>query len=178
MVLVVASTYWSHVTLWSSLYAAHAKLLAHMIRLRAHYPDHPTNSIRLDTAREFTSKFLDDYFFPSLGGDKNVYVQQERRELSWPVPTLSHNDPPTAHRSNIPAANIPARMEVPEKDFRLKDVTNATQEDGQGTADAITKNGGDVAKAMAPLRKRRRPQGSRDTRPRKRACEGTRPSHY
>ena len=48
-------------------------------------------------------------------------------------------------------------MEVPEKDFRLKDVTNATQEDGQGTAGAITRNGGDVAKAMAPLRKRRRP---------------------
>jgi hypothetical protein len=56
MVLVVASTYWSHVTLWSSLDAAYAKLLAQMIRLRTHYPNHPINSIRLDIAREFTSK--------------------------------------------------------------------------------------------------------------------------
>ena len=74
-------------------------------------------------------------------------------------------------RSNIPAANIPARMEVSEKDFRLKDITNATQEDGQGTAGAITRNGGDVAKAVAPLRKREKPQGSRDMRPRKRATK-------
>ena len=69
-------------------------------------------------------------------------------------------------RSNIPAANIPARMEVPEKDFKLKDVANATQEDGQGTAGAITRNGGDVAKAVVPLRKREKPPSSRDTRPR------------
>ena len=50
MVLVDASTCWSHVTLWSSPYAAYAKLLAQMIRLRAHYPNHPINSIRLDNA--------------------------------------------------------------------------------------------------------------------------------
>ena len=61
MVLVDASTCWSHVALWSSLDAAYAKLLAHMIRLRAHYLNHPKNSIRLDTAREFTSKFFYDY---------------------------------------------------------------------------------------------------------------------
>ncbi|KAK9910989.1 hypothetical protein M0R45_034919 [Rubus argutus] len=50
MVLVIASTYWSHVTLWSSPYAAYAKLLAQMIHPRAHYPNHPINSIRLDNA--------------------------------------------------------------------------------------------------------------------------------
>ena len=49
----------------------------------------------------------------------------------------------------------------------MKDVANATQEDGQGTADAITSNGGDVAQAVAPLRKCVRPSSSRDTRPRK-----------
>ena len=30
--------------------------------------------------------------FPSLGGDKNVNVPEERRELSWTTPTLSHLD--------------------------------------------------------------------------------------
>ncbi|KAK9912309.1 hypothetical protein M0R45_036177 [Rubus argutus] len=240
MVLVDASTRWSHVALLSTRNVVFAKLLAQIIRLRAHYPDHPIKSIRLDNAGEFTSKTFDDYcmsigievehpvphvhtqnglaeaaikriqmvtrtlvmrtnlplsawghavlhaamlirlrptatqtfsaqqlvtgyepsishlrifgcavyvpitppqrtkmepqrrmsiyvgfesptiiryvepltgdlftarfadchfdeiVFPSLGGDKNVNIQQERRELSWPVPTLSHNDPPTA----------------------------------------------------------------------------------
>ena len=36
---------------------------------------------------------FDETVFPSLGGDKNKYVQQERQELSWSVPTLSHLDP-------------------------------------------------------------------------------------
>ncbi|KAK9942694.1 hypothetical protein M0R45_008346 [Rubus argutus] len=344
MVLVDASTRWSHVALLSTRNAAFAKLLAQIIRLRAHYPDHPIKSIRLDNAGEFTSKTFDDYcmsigidvehpvpyvhtqnglaeaaikriqmvtrtlvmrtnlplsawghavlhaamlirlrptatqafsaqqlvtgyepsishlrifgcavyvpitppqrtkmgnqrrmgiyigfesptiiryvepltsdlftarfadchfdetVFRSLGGDKNVTIQQERRELSWPVPTLSHNDPPTAQReievrriidlqkvadslpdafsdlakvtrSHIPAANVPARMEVPEKDFRLIDAASATQNVGQGIAGATPNVGGDVAQAVAPPRKRGRPQGSRDTHPRKRAAK-------
>ena len=74
---------------------------------------------------------FDETVFPSLGGDKNKYVQQERQELSWSVPTMSHLDPqlniqnvvdsmPNAFsdidkvtRSNIPAANMPARLEIP-----------------------------------------------------------------
>ncbi|KAK9907232.1 hypothetical protein M0R45_000963 [Rubus argutus] len=127
----------------------------------------------------FTARFADCHFdetvFPSLGGDKNVTIQQERRELSWPVPTLSHNDrSPTAQRetkSHIPAANVPARMEVPEKDFRLIDAASATQNVGQGIAGATPNVGGDVAQAVAPPRKRGRPQGSRDTHPRKRAAK-------
>ena len=73
---------------------------------------------------------FDETVFPSLGGDKNKYVQQERQELSWSVPTLSHLDPqlniqnvvdsmPNAFsdidkvtRSNTPAAHMPARLEI------------------------------------------------------------------
>lgn len=94
----------------------------------------------------FTARFADCHFyetvFPSLGGDKNVNVPNERRELSWTTPTLSHLDPRTAQseaevqrildlqsiaqsmpdaftdlarvtRSHIPAANTPAKMDVP-----------------------------------------------------------------
>ncbi|KAK9911207.1 hypothetical protein M0R45_035128 [Rubus argutus] len=323
MVLVDASTRWSHVALLSTRNAAFAKLLAQIIRLRAHYPDHPIKSIRLDNAGEFTSKAFDDYcmsigidvehpvphvytqnglaeaaikriqmvtrtlvmrtnlplsawghavlhaamlirlrptatqafsaqqlvtgYEPSIshlrifgcavyvpitppqrtkmgpqrrmgiyvgfesptiiryvepltGGDKNVTIHQERRELSWPVPTLSHNDPPTAQReievrriidlqkvadslpdafsdlakvtrSHIPAANVPAKMEVPQRDFRLIDAASATQNVGQGIAGGTPNVGGDVAQAVAPLRKRGRPQGSRDTHPRKRVAK-------
>jgi hypothetical protein len=61
MVLVDASTRWSHVALLSTRNAAYAKLLAQIIRLRAHHPDNPIKSIRLDNAGEFTSQTFDDY---------------------------------------------------------------------------------------------------------------------
>ncbi|KAM2434044.1 hypothetical protein PS1_024186 [Malus domestica] len=55
MVLVDASTQWSHVCLLSTRNVAFAKLLAQIIKLRAHHPDYPIKSIRLDNAGEFTS---------------------------------------------------------------------------------------------------------------------------
>ena len=61
MVLVDASTRWSHVALLSTRNAAFAKLLAEIIKLRAHHPDYTIKSIRLDNAGEFTSKTFDDY---------------------------------------------------------------------------------------------------------------------
>jgi len=68
MVLIDASTRWSHVALLSTRNAAFSKLLAQIIKLRAHHPDHPIRSIRLDNAGEFTSKTFDDYCM-SLGID-------------------------------------------------------------------------------------------------------------
>jgi len=61
MVLVDASIRWSHVCLLSTRNVAFARLLAQIIRLRAHFPDHPIKSIRLDNAGEFTSKTFDEY---------------------------------------------------------------------------------------------------------------------
>ena len=61
MVLVDASSRWSHVCLLSTRNVAFARLLAQIIRLRAHFPDHPIKSIRLDNAGEFTSKTFDEY---------------------------------------------------------------------------------------------------------------------
>ncbi|KAM2687121.1 hypothetical protein EV2_009927 [Malus domestica] len=52
------------------------------------------------TGDMFTAHLADCHFyktvFLSLGGDKNVNVPEERRELSWTTPTLSHLDPRTA----------------------------------------------------------------------------------
>ncbi|KAM1438921.1 hypothetical protein ACFXTO_012842 [Malus domestica] len=39
-----------------------SKLLAQVIKLKAHYPDYLIKSIRLDNAGEFTSKTFDDYY--------------------------------------------------------------------------------------------------------------------
>jgi hypothetical protein len=50
----------------------------------------------------FITRFVDCYFdetiFPLLGGEKTV--PEERRELSWTVPTLSHFDPRTTQCEN------------------------------------------------------------------------------
>ncbi|KAM1984386.1 hypothetical protein TB1_011753 [Malus domestica] len=61
MVLVDASTRWSHVCLLSTKNDAFSKLLAQVIKLRAHHPDYPIKYIRLDNAGEFISKTFDDY---------------------------------------------------------------------------------------------------------------------
>ena len=61
MVLIEASIRWSHVCLLSSRSVAFARLLAHIIRLRAQFPDHPIKTIRLDNAGEFSSQTFLDY---------------------------------------------------------------------------------------------------------------------
>lgn len=61
MVLIDASTRWSHVSLLSTRNLAFARLLAQLIRLRAHFPDYPIKTIRLDNAGEFTSEAFYNY---------------------------------------------------------------------------------------------------------------------
>ena len=64
MVLVNASTRWSHVCLLSTRNLAFARLLAQLIKLQAHFPDHPIKTIHLDNAGEFSSKAFHDYCMP------------------------------------------------------------------------------------------------------------------
>ena len=66
MVLVDASTRWSHVCLLSTRNLAYARLLAQIIKLRAHFLDHPIKTIHLDNAGEFSSTTFHDYCM-SLG---------------------------------------------------------------------------------------------------------------
>src|SRR5262249_18622188 len=61
MVLIDASTRWSHVSLLSTRNVAFAKLLAQIIKLRAHFPYYLIKSIRLDNGGEFTSQIFNDY---------------------------------------------------------------------------------------------------------------------
>ena len=61
MVLIDASTRWSHVCLLSTRNVAFARVLAQMIKLRAQFPDYPIKTIRLYNADEFTSQTLNDY---------------------------------------------------------------------------------------------------------------------
>ena len=61
MVLIDASSKWSYVCLLSTRNLAFSKLLAQIIRLRAHFPDNQIKKLRLDNAGEFTSQVFDDY---------------------------------------------------------------------------------------------------------------------
>ena len=61
MVLIDASTRWSHVCLLSSRNVAFARLLAQIIRLRTQFPYHLIKTIHLDNAGEFSSQAFLDY---------------------------------------------------------------------------------------------------------------------
>ena len=73
MVLVDASTRWSHVCLLSTRNLAYARLLVQIIKFRAHFPDHPIKTIRLDNASEFSSTAFHDYCM-SLGIEVQYHV--------------------------------------------------------------------------------------------------------
>ncbi|KAL0549813.1 hypothetical protein IC582_014302 [Cucumis melo] len=61
MVLIDASSRWSHVYLLSSQNFAFPKLVAQIIKLRAQFPVYTIKNIRLDNAGEFTSQTFDNY---------------------------------------------------------------------------------------------------------------------
>ena len=61
MVLIDASTRWSHVCLISSRNVVFARLLAQIIRLRAQFTYHPIKTICLNNVGEFSSQTFLDY---------------------------------------------------------------------------------------------------------------------
>ena len=61
MVLIDASTRWSHVCLLPNRNVAFSRLLTQIIQLRAQFPNHPIKTIRLDNAGKFSSQTFLDY---------------------------------------------------------------------------------------------------------------------
>jgi hypothetical protein len=61
MVLIDASTRWSHVCLLSTRNHAFAKFMTQVIRLKANYPKYRIISIRMDNTAEFSSQAFNDY---------------------------------------------------------------------------------------------------------------------
>jgi hypothetical protein len=62
MVLIDASTRWSHVSLLSTRNHAFAKIMAQVIKLKAQHLKHQIQSIRMDNAAKFSSRALNDYY--------------------------------------------------------------------------------------------------------------------
>ena len=61
MVLIDASTRWSHMCLLSTRNHAFAKIIAQVIKLKAQHPEHQIQSIRMDNAAKFSSRAFNDY---------------------------------------------------------------------------------------------------------------------
>jgi hypothetical protein len=61
IVLIGASMRWSHVCLLSTHSHAFTKFMTHAIRLKANFPEHRLQSVRLDNSVEFPSRAFNDY---------------------------------------------------------------------------------------------------------------------
>jgi hypothetical protein len=61
MVLIDASTRWSHMCLLSTRNHAFAKFMTYVIRLKANYPEYKIKIIRMDNATELLSRAFNDY---------------------------------------------------------------------------------------------------------------------
>jgi hypothetical protein len=61
MVLIDASTRWSHVCLLSTRNHVFAKFMTQVIRLKSNYPKYRLKSVRLDNTAEFSSRDFNDY---------------------------------------------------------------------------------------------------------------------
>jgi IS30 family transposase len=61
MILIDASTRWSHMCILSTRNHVFAKIIAQIIKLKAQYPEQRIQSIRMDNAAEFTSRAFNDY---------------------------------------------------------------------------------------------------------------------
>jgi len=124
----------------------------------------------------FDDCVFNESLFPALGNE--ISQPKADRQISWTTPTLSHFDPRTRQneeevlkilhirntvhqfpdaftdnlkivKSHIPAANTPARIDIPEH-----------------------RSNPPAAEVAIPQRKRGRPQGSKDKLPRKKKFPG------
>ena len=106
MVLIDASTRWSHVCLLSSRNLAFVRLLAQIIKLRAQFPDYPIKRIHLDNAGEYSSHAFDDYYM-SIGITVEhpvayVHTQNDLAELF--IKRLQWIARPLLMRSKLPTS--------------------------------------------------------------------------
>ena len=61
MIFIDAFTRWSYVSLLSTCNHVFARRIAQVIKLKAHHPEHPIKSIRMDNTTKFTSHAFNDY---------------------------------------------------------------------------------------------------------------------
>ena len=91
MVLIDASSRWSHVCLLSTRNVAFARFFAQIIRLQAQFPNYTIKKVRLDNTGEFTSQAFNDYCM-SIG----IVVEHPVAHVHTPV-SYTHLTLPTIY---------------------------------------------------------------------------------
>ncbi|GJZ27792.1 hypothetical protein Tco_0572439 [Tanacetum coccineum] len=91
MVLIDASSRWSHVLMLSTHNVAFAKFLAQFINMRAHLSDYTVKRVRLDNAVRFVDCHFNEAIFLPLGGEN----ENHEKDVSWSEPSLLYLDPRT-----------------------------------------------------------------------------------
>ena len=106
MILIDASSRWSHVCLLSSRNLAFARLLAQIIRLKAQFPENPIKAIRLDNAGEFTSQAFDAYCMANgISVEHPVaYVHTQNGLVESLIKRLQLIARPLLMRTNLPTS--------------------------------------------------------------------------
>jgi len=92
MVLIVASTRWSHVCLLTTRNTAFARFIVQIIKLKAQFLDYDIKKVRLDNAGESTSQAFNDY------------CVSMRIDVEHPVPHV--------HRQNGMAESLIKRLKL------------------------------------------------------------------
>jgi len=87
MVLIDASTRWSHVCLLTTRKTAFAKFISQIIRLKTQFSDNAIKKVRLDNAGEFTSQTFNDYCV-SMGFDVNHLVPHVHTQNGMAEPLI------------------------------------------------------------------------------------------
>jgi hypothetical protein len=104
MVLIDASTRWSHVCLLSTQNHVFAKFMTQVIRLKANYPEYRLQSVRLDNAAEFSSQAFNDYCMAQRIEVQHLvpYVHTQNGLVESLIKRIKLIARPLLHNCNLP----------------------------------------------------------------------------
>jgi hypothetical protein len=101
MILIDASTRWSHLYLLSTHNHAFAKFMMQVIRLKSNFPEHQLQSVRLDNAVEFSSRAFNDYCM-AQGIEAVPYVHIQNGLAEFLIKRIKLIARPLLHNYNLP----------------------------------------------------------------------------
>ena len=106
MVLIDASTRWSHVCLLSTRKYVFARFIAQIIKLRAHLSEHGIETIRMDNASRFSSRSFNDYCMAlNINVEHFVlYVHTQNGLVESLIKRIKVVARPLLHNCNLPIA--------------------------------------------------------------------------
>jgi hypothetical protein len=106
MVLIDASTQWSHVSLLSTCNHAFAKFMMQVIRLKAIFSEHRPQSVQLDNTTEFSSRAFNNYCMTQRIEVQHLvsYVHTQNGLVEYLIKRIKLIARTLLHKCNLPIA--------------------------------------------------------------------------